>query len=70
MYEHRGDATAACEALIGAATERWRQAEGNYRDDITAIVVFLPSIFPRLLKARSPPVVVASVVVVALVLLW
>ena len=34
-------------------TRCWRQVEGNYRDDITAIVVFLPSIFTRLVAARG-----------------
>ena len=28
-----------------------RQVEGNYRDDITALVVFLPSIYSRLSSA-------------------
>ena len=32
----------ACKALIDTATERWKEEEGDYRDDITAIVVKLP----------------------------
>lgn len=32
-------ASVACEALIDAATRRWREVEGCYRDDITAIVI-------------------------------
>jgi len=34
-------ASVACEALIDAATRRWREVEGCYRDDITAIVIRL-----------------------------
>lgn len=32
----------ATELLIGKATERWREFEGDYRDDITVIIVKLP----------------------------
>jgi len=35
-------ATRGCTALINEATLRWRKEEGNYRDDITCIVVILP----------------------------
>jgi len=35
-------ASNACEVLVQEAAERWRKEEGNYRDDITAIVTFLP----------------------------
>lgn len=38
------DASAACKALIMEAAWRWKKEEGNYRDDITAIVCFLPAI--------------------------
>ena len=34
-------ATIACEFLIREAAARWREVEGDYRDDITAIVVDL-----------------------------
>jgi len=34
-------ASVACEALIKAASDKWHEHEGNYRDDITAIVVRL-----------------------------
>eukprot|EP00908_Phaeocystis_cordata_P015042 Transcript_26156.p1 GENE.Transcript_26156~~Transcript_26156.p1 ORF type:complete len:435 (-),score=166.00 Transcript_26156:190-1494(-) len=44
------NATAATKALIKESTARWKSAEGNYRDDITAIVVFLP-IFEEIEKA-------------------
>jgi len=35
-------ATRACAQLIDESSRLWREAEGNYRDDITAIVVRLP----------------------------
>mmetsp|Transcript_4289 Transcript_4289/g.8276 ORF Transcript_4289/g.8276 Transcript_4289/m.8276 type:complete len:439 (-) Transcript_4289:55-1371(-) len=34
-------ASVACEALIKAASEKWHEHEGDYRDDITAIVIRL-----------------------------
>ncbi|KAL9183970.1 hypothetical protein ACHAXT_002056 [Thalassiosira profunda] len=34
-------ASRACEALIKAASEKWHEHEGDYRDDITAIVIRL-----------------------------
>ena len=49
VYKHRKDATAACKALIKESARRWKETEGNYRDDITAIVVFLP-LFSRIAK--------------------
>jgi serine/threonine protein phosphatase PrpC len=33
---------AACQELIEQASERWAEEEGDYRDDITAIVIRLP----------------------------
>ena len=35
------DASEACEALIKAATAKWHEFEGDYRDDITAMVIRL-----------------------------
>lgn len=35
----------ACRKLIQTAADRWRQNEGDYRDDITALIVVLP-VFP------------------------
>ena len=32
----------ACQELIEIASERWAEEEGDYRDDITAIVIKLP----------------------------
>lgn len=37
---HKG-ATKACRALIEAAAARWHDEEGDYRDDITALVIRL-----------------------------
>ena len=34
-----GGATAACRELIETAAKRWAEHEGDYRDDITAVVV-------------------------------
>lgn len=36
------NATEACSALVLEAAQRWKRFEGSYRDDITAIVAFLP----------------------------
>lgn len=36
-----GGASEACEALIKAATAKWQEFEGDYRDDITAMVIRL-----------------------------
>jgi len=41
-YQHRDNAALACKALIKYSAQTWEMREGNYRDDITAIVVFLP----------------------------
>ena len=35
-------ASDAVENLVNEASARWRQFEGSYRDDITAIIVYLP----------------------------
>jgi serine/threonine protein phosphatase PrpC len=40
-----GNATTACQALIEAAATRWHEEEGEYRDDITAIVVRLSNLW-------------------------
>ena len=40
-------AEAASAALVTEATKRWKENEGNYRDDITAVVVFLPLLHPE-----------------------
>eukprot|EP00529_Nitzschia_sp_RCC80_P016875 CAMPEP_0113508616 /NCGR_PEP_ID=MMETSP0014_2-20120614/37121_1 /TAXON_ID=2857 /ORGANISM="Nitzschia sp." /LENGTH=653 /DNA_ID=CAMNT_0000404359 /DNA_START=250 /DNA_END=2208 /DNA_ORIENTATION=+ /assembly_acc=CAM_ASM_000159 len=41
---HKG-ATKACRALIEAAAARWHDEEGDYRDDITALVIRLPHLW-------------------------
>jgi serine/threonine protein phosphatase PrpC len=38
-------ATEACEALIKAATAKWHDYEGDYRDDITAMVIRLKDLW-------------------------
>jgi len=38
----KNHASDACELLVKESAERWRREEGNYRDDITAIITFLP----------------------------
>lgn len=40
-------ASSACKTLIDIAASRWRVVEGDYRDDITAIVVDLKSIWDQ-----------------------
>ena len=49
----------ATKALIALSTFKWAQEEGDYRDDITAIVVFLPDLLDSLVsdesfRSRSP----------------
>jgi len=41
---HKNNASEACKALIRESARLWEEEEGQYRDDITAIVVFLPVI--------------------------
>jgi len=41
-------ATAAARFLIAKAAVEWKMEEGNYRDDITAIVVYLKDLLPIL----------------------
>ena len=42
IVEKHKNATEACSALVVEAAVRWKRYEGAYRDDITAIVAFLP----------------------------
>ena len=42
-----GGASAACKALIKVALEKWLKHEGDYRDDITAIVIQLKDSWGR-----------------------
>ena len=41
-YNNADNAVKASKALIALSTYKWARAEGDYRDDITAIVIFLP----------------------------
>uniref|UniRef100_A0A7S3L068 PPM-type phosphatase domain-containing protein n=1 Tax=Amphora coffeiformis TaxID=265554 RepID=A0A7S3L068_9STRA len=50
--EERGS-TKACQALIEAAAARWHDEEGEYRDDITAIVVRLPGLWDKLASSSK-----------------
>ncbi len=38
-------ATKACQALIEAAAAKWHEEEGDYRDDITAMVIRIPDLW-------------------------
>ena len=42
----------ACRYLIAKAALCWRKFEGDYRDDITAIVVYLPDVVAALEQER------------------
>ena len=45
QYQEDGhSARTACTNLMAHAALRWRRAEGNYRDDITAICAYLPCV--------------------------
>ena len=37
----------ACEVLIKKAMEQWKEIEGDYRDDITAIIVRLQDLWDQ-----------------------
>jgi len=52
VAKESASASKACASLVQAAAQRWKKVEGNYRDDITAIVVRLPFIQP---DADEPP---------------
>lgn len=55
VHSHPEDATAACKDLIIEATARWRDEEGPYRDDITAIVIYLDQLRPYMdAQAKAP----------------
>ena len=43
----------ACHHLIAKAAEAWAEVEGDYRDDITAVVVWLPSVVKALTAAAA-----------------
>merc|ERR1739848_2842 len=43
-----GDATVVCRSLIDSAKSLWAENEGDYRDDITAIVVQLQKMYEHM----------------------
>ena len=47
FIKQQGDATVAVTKLIETAAAKWRQEEGDYRDDITAIVVRVRKLFDQ-----------------------
>ena len=47
-WKQKGRAEDACKSICVQAVLQWRQHEGDYRDDITAFVVHLPSIISAL----------------------
>ncbi|GMH59820.1 hypothetical protein TrRE_jg3216 [Triparma retinervis] len=46
-------ANKACEALIEKAAELWREEEGDYRDDITAVIVKVQELWEE--EEEEPP---------------
>lgn len=54
FYQAGHRAFDASKWLIANAAARWRQHEGDYRDDITAIVLWLPAVCSALAKAKAP----------------
>ena len=47
-----GSATEACTKLIETAAAKWRQEEGDYRDDITAVCLKVKEVVADL-KAQT-----------------
>ena len=45
----------ACKLLIAHAAVQWKQHEGDYRDDITATVLWLPEVVQQLQAGKGPP---------------
>ena len=46
----------ACRYLIAKAAVAWRRFEGDYRDDITAVVVYLDTLMDELTAESLEPV--------------
>ena len=44
----------ACKLLIAHAAVQWKQHEGDYRDDITATVLWLPEVVQQLQAGKGP----------------
>ena len=53
VAEQGGSAAQACRTLIAHAALQWRKHEGDYRDDITATVLWLPDVVRALSTASS-----------------
>ena len=53
FYDKGLPALDACRFLIAKAALCWRKFEGDYRDDITAIVVYLPDVVTALELERE-----------------
>jgi len=49
------NATEACYHLIHEATDLWRKEEGDYRDDITALVIMLQPLRDNMKPAKETP---------------
>lgn len=47
FIKQQGDATVAVTKLIETSAAKWRQEEGDYRDDITAIVIRMRKLFDQ-----------------------
>ena len=53
FYRDGKKAFDACKWLIANAAARWRANEGDYRDDITCIVLWLPDVMDALAKGKA-----------------
>jgi serine/threonine protein phosphatase PrpC len=53
IHAEGGTAEKACRFLIAKAAICWRHFEGEYRDDITAIVVYLKPVVEMLIKEKE-----------------
>ena len=52
--------TGACRQLIARAALEWRRHEGEYRDDITATVLWLPDVVRELTSGAPAAAAVAE----------
>jgi len=52
--DKEGSADKACRTLIERSSVAWKSHEGDYRDDITGIVVKLPCFDPKLVTPMTP----------------
>ena len=55
-YRAGKTAREASYSLITRAALRWAQEEGSYRDDITAVVVYLAATVQALARAQPPDI--------------